>query len=682
MMDNEKDHVNEVNTNSEENNVVSPEVVVSQETTETVTETVEKVVSPEVVEEALAEVSSQETTEVVAETTESVTEVKEEVKEEEVIDYSSLDKEGLLAVSETLLKEIKESERPNFKGIDKRIKLLKDYVSEINKTERQETEAKYVETNGSKEGFNFQQDELIKSFYDNAKAIKEVKQAYFDGLEKEKQKNLVIKKGIIEEIKALINKQGLQKEKVAKTEKKEGESTKPVNDFDVVKELQKKWKETGYVPQADNERLFQSYRATLDLFYNQKTMEREMRDFDRQRNYDAKIKIIEKAEALVDMENINDAVRKLNFLHQEYKNIGHVARDQQQVLWDRFKVASDKLYDRKHIQTEKFKQELNENMLAKQNLCLEIEAIATFTSEKIGDWQEKTKELKVIEDKWKAIGAVPHEVAKVLSKQFWANLKQFFTNKNGFFEKLDEMRKENLVKKEALCERAEALKDGFEWDDISKKLQGLQKEWKEIGRVSRQHQESIYARFKTACDFFFERRRNRRKEQDKEFEYNLTKKKEICEEIAKLAEAKETDTAKLEALHEQWAKVGFVPRKNMNSIGKLFSQATSSFLENAGLTEEEKDNFLIKIEIKAVEKNPRAKGRTIEKKEADIQRRITGLQHDIELWKNNIEFFAKSSTADKLREEFNKKIAVAQEEITMYRKQSKALANLVKKEEA
>ncbi|WP_338792178.1 DUF349 domain-containing protein [Bernardetia sp. Wsw4-3y2] len=588
-------------------------------------------------------------------------------------DYSTLSKEELVAKSALFAAQATTAteERINFRYLDDQVSKIREFIDGFNETERKEARQKYEEsatTDEEKEGFSFQQDDLTGMFYENFKAVKEAKRNHYAKLESEKQSNLKKKQAIIEELRLLTD-----------TSKPSELSRK--GEFDRVKAIQSEFKNIGYVPMQEADEIYRNYKALLDLFYNQKSQERELLALDRERNLEAKVSIVTRAEELLNHDKLNDAVNELNRLHQEYKRIGPVPRADREQLWERFKVASDKIYDARREYADKFKAQLEENMKLKQDLCLKVEEFVSYDTDKIREWNNKTQELVELQKQWDAIGPAPREVAKSLNKQFWDNFKTFFNNKSKFFEKLDAARDENLIKKQELIKQAEELKESTDWDNAANTLKRLQSEWREIGHVPEKQRETVYQEFKQAADYFFERRRNRYKEQDAAQEENLKQKLEICNQIEELAKAKSNDTKKLQELHLKFHEIGFVPRKNIRTIQDRFDEVNAMFMKNSELSSEEAQTFHFKTQAKAIKKNPKMAG-DFKQSENKLKRKVTDLENEINLWQNNIEFFAKSKTADKLREEFNEKIAKAQAEIAAIENQIKILTTAPKEEKS
>jgi hypothetical protein len=570
-------------------------------------------------------------------------------------DFSQYTKEQFVEASAKLFDE------NNFKKVDELLRLMKAEVDRINKEEREEALQKFLAEGGEQDAFEFKSDALIDKFYANYKALKDRKAKYYNELEKRRQKNYDDKNAILQQIKALV----------------EGGDTSK-GSLEKLKELQQKWKEVGPVPPQQADALYSTYDALLDRFYSQKSIEIELIELDRRKNLAAKQEICEKAEALAASENINTAISALNKLKDEYKSIGPVPKDQQDAIWQRFKAAADAIYERKRKASAEMRRVLEENMKSKQELCIKIEPFAEYNSDRITDWNAKTKEIMALQAEWEKIGPAPKEVAKDINKQFWSNFKQFFAAKGRFFDQLEKSRQENLSQKIELCLQAEALKDNSDWDAVTATLKKLQEQWKKIGSVPESQREAVYQRFKAACDYFFERKRNRSQAQEKEFDTNLAKKRTICEQIEALAAAKETDLAKLEELHKAFLAIGFVPRNQIEKITDRLENAITSFLKNLDMPEEEREKIKFRLQMQSLEGNPDA-GRIIAKQEQALRKKIAAMENDISLWKNNLDFFANSKTADKLRRDFQMKIDAAESHLDKLRSQLRALVNTVNK---
>lgn len=572
--------------------------------------------------------------------------------EDQQVDYSNYSKKQLVEVLAALTKE------DNINKIERVLKEVKPHYDELRNAEREKALEKFIAEGGDEADFAYKPDELDVKFDADYGLLKERRSKHFASIEKQKDDNLAAKNQLLEQLRKLVD---------------DEETTASL---DELKKIQSDWKKIGQVPAGQVKTLWANYNALLDRFYDNRSIYFELKELDRKKNLEAKLELCERAEKLQEETNLKNAIKELNELHEEFRHIGPVPQEDQEALWQRFKAASDALYDRRREFIDKLKQELHENMLAKKALGDEVQTFLTFDSDRINEWNEKTKEILELQKKWEAIGGLPKDKAKAINKHFWGGFKGFFANKNAFFKKLEGQREENLKKKEALVQQAEELKDSQDWDKTAEALKKLQAEWRTIGPVPEKFRNSIFAQFKKACDHFFEQKRAKNKETNKEFEENLAKKKAICEAIEKLAEEKSSDVDKLEVLFDEYQGIGFVPRSAIKSIQNRFNDAVNKFLEGAEeLGEEQKHNIKLTIKFSKLKNSPNA-NRKLHQKEGEIRKHISNLENDIVLWKNNLEFFANSKTADKLKEDFDIKIKKAKEELEELREQLHVIRNI------
>lgn len=580
----------------------------------------------------------------------SETEEHEDDEDHEENDFHNFSKLQFVELIEDLAKQ------NDLKKIDKVLKEIRPYFDDIKHQERSEALQQFLNEGGEEGDFDFKYDELTQRFESAYKSLREQKTKHFQDIEKKKEHNLQAKNAVIEKLRQLVDSE---------------EDNVSIN---ALKEIQNEWKSIGPIPGQYVKSLWASFNALIDRFYDNRSIYFELKELDRRKNLEAKNEICEKAEKLTEHANVKEAIRELNELHEEFKHIGPVPKENQEDLWQRFKAASDKIYARRRESVESFKHELHENAAAKKKLGDKVAEFLSFNSDRINDWNKKTKELLELQKEWEKIGGIPREEAKEINRHFWSSFKGFFANKNAFFKKLEEQREENLKKKEELVQAAEALKDSTDWGNTSNELKKIQNDWKLIGPVPEKHRDEVYQRFKKACDQFFENRRSSQNVQDKEFVENLKLKEAVCNEIEKLATENSTDLSTFESLQEQWNAIGFVPKDAIKSIQDKYTQAVDKFISSAkDLDKEDKENLKLTAHLNKLKGGPNA-SKKIYQKEGAIKKQISHLENDIATWKNNLEFFASSKTADKLRAEFNEKIDKAQEELTLLKEQLKIVS--------
>jgi len=577
--------------------------------------------------------------------------VKEESHEEAHLDYTEYNKKQMVQVLESLLKE------DDFSQVGRILKEIKKPFDRIVSGERKKAFDAYIADGGEKDGFEYRSDELDNRFNTAYDKLKERRNQYFNSLEKQKESNLNIKLDLLEKLRELVDSE------------ETGSSIK------ALKEIQAKWKEVGNIPSSQVKGLWANYNALMDRFYDQRTIYFELKELDRKKNYDLKIDICERAESLVEQENIREVIKHLNELHDEFKHIGPVPKEEQEKIWDRFKAASDKIYARRKEFFDKLKDELKLNEVAKEALVEKVIPFADFKSDRISDWNAKTKEILAIQKEWEKIGAMPKEKAKLINKKFWSSFKSFFSKKGQFFKKVDEDRKANLEQKLKLVEQAEELKESEDFKETSEKLKALQRQWKEIGAVPEKHRNDVFFKFKKACDHFFDRRRSNSGKIEKDYEENLEKKKSLCDELEKMISGKKVDLDRVKEIEKEWSQVGFVPKSSIKSIMKRHTEVINALTEQADLPEGEKHKMRFSAQFSNMNYGPGSE-QLLHKKEGALRRQISNLENDINLWKNNIDFFASSKNADKLKADFQEKINKAAEELNGLKEQLKVISNI------
>lgn len=568
---------------------------------------------------------------------------EEEDHEEELPDYTNSTKEELVEV----IKEI--AHQDNFRKGDLILKEIKPLFDAYYESEKKEALEKFIADGGEEADFAMKHDDLNDRFDANFQLYKDKRRKYFKEQEKKRDENLKRKEEILDKLRELVD----------------GEEN--ITNLNVIKDLQNEWKSIGQVPGPQARTLWANYNALLDRYYDQRSILYELKELDRKKNLEAKIELCLKAEALTQENDVPSAVKQLNDLHEDYKHIGPVPKDEQEGLWQRFKTASDKVYEKRKDYLDNLKEVQIENLKKKEAIITSMEPFLAFDSDKIKEWNNKTKELLAIQKEWESTGQVPKENVKHINKTFWSNFKQFFANKHEFFKRLDQMREENLNKKKDLVKEAIVLSESTDWAKTAEKLKKLQNQWRELGPVPEKYRESIYKEFKSACDKFFENKRAGNQEAEKEYHANLKAKEDIISQINSLEPG---DLEQLEAYEEAYSKIGFVPRNAIQPIKEKFSEVINTFIEKSEsvLNDEQLNKVKLMAQLTKIMAGPNA-GKKLNQKENSIRKKISDLNNDIVTWKTNLEFFASSKTADNLKKEFDIKITEAEHEISLLKKQ-------------
>lgn len=560
-------------------------------------------------------------------------------------DHSSdpVELSGLTTIQ--LLKLLKDKIQDNpVLTLDKIAHEIKAAFDELISKEKEEAFAKFKADGGAEDEFEYRQHEEEREFLKVFNDFRYQLNAVRKEAERQKEKNLTAKIELLNKLRDLVD----------------GEET--TLSMSTIKALQEEWKSIGPVPTSQNKNLWASFNALMDRFYDNRSIYFELKELDRKKNLESKNELVEKADALKDAPDLKEAIRQLNELHEEFKHIGPVPREEQENLWQRFKAASDAVYDRRKDFYEGQKEVFKQNQTEKEALIAQLVTLADFKADRIKDWNTKTKEILEIQKAWEKIGPVTKEAGKEINKSFWAAFKHFFHNKNMFFKELDEIRASNQKKAEELIAQAEELMNNTDWQNTANQLVKLQQEWKKLGPTPEKNRDSLYKKFKNACDTFFENRRNSNKQANSEFDENLKKKQEIIKQIHEATKGADLSEDTLTELVSEFNETGFVPRKNIKEIQAQFKEAVDAYLEKIDPSGSGREDFLFRLNLNRIQSDPNST-KTLNRKEHGIRKQITDLENSITLWRNNLEFFAASKTADKLKDQFDIKIKKAEEEI-------------------
>ena len=567
-------------------------------------------------------------------------------------DYSKFSKHDFVELLKVLSKE------DNFKKIDAILKEIKPLYYEMRAKEKAEALNVFLKEGGVAENFEFKSDEFDNSFDANIRLIKDKRFNFYKKIEDQKADNLKKKLDLLERLRALADSEDTE------------------HSFHSFKEIQTQWKQVGAVPNTDVKSLWANYSALVDRFYDNRSIYFELKELDRKRNLEAKMELCHRAEHLLSIDSLNEAVRELNELHNEFRHIGPVTREDKDVVWQRFKAASDAVYEKRDAYITSLQQELSKNLELKGKIIEEVAVLATFQTDKIKEWNQKTKEVLELQKKWEASGGVPRNKAKEINRKFWSAFKTFFASKNTFFKKLDEERGKNLQLKFDIVKSANELKESQEWDKIANQLKDLQQKWKEIGPVPEKFREKVFMDFKAACDHFFEHRRVQFQKNDLEQEENLSKKLAICEELENLTAEKKGNADTLADMQSRFDAIGFVPKKSILTIKERFSTGVEKLIASMeSITTDDRERLLLTVQLGSLKNDPEA-DRKIYQKEQTIRKRMSKVENDIAVWQNNLEFFGRSKNADKFKDEFNEKITVATEHLHQLKNQLKILKSV------
>ena len=496
----------------------------------------------------------------------------------------------------------------------------------------------------------------FKELYSNYKALRT---SFIQNIEKQKEENLHIKLTLIEELKSLLEKQ----EDLNHT-------------FPAFRELQNKWKSVGPVPQSHNKDVWESYQFYVEKFYDYVKINNELRDLDLKKNLEIKNSLCEKAEALIDEPNVVEAFKRLQKLHEEWRELGPVPKELREEIWERFKKATSNINKRQQEFFERLKDDQKKNLELKDELCEKAEALANIEDSENKDWNALSKQIEQLQNDWKAIGFASKRENQKIYDRFRAACDKFYNAKREFYSKFKVMMQDNLDKKIALCEQAEALRDSNDWKKTTDQLINLQKKWKEIGPVARKQSDLVWKRFRAACDAFFESKSKHFSSVDESYEVNLKKKFDLIQEIneyksdTKVAENVEA----LKDFQSRWSEIGFVPIKEKERVQAAYRHAIDT--KFADLRSNDTENKIDRYKKHIKDLQGSGKGdRGIRSERDKLVQKFRQMENDILVWENNMGFFAKSKNADALLLELDKKIEKAKEELGQIEEKIKVIDN-------
>ena len=525
---------------------------------------------------------------------------------------------------------------------------LKQAFYKLHKAKIAADRADFIEKGGQPENFLPTPNLLEDDFKAAMNVIKEKRATQQAEIERQKEENLQKKLNILERIKAL-----------SATPEEANQAYKEV------KELQNQWKENKLIPEEKANKLWKTKQLYTEQYYDQLKLNNEFREYDFKKNLEIKNHLCEAAEKLSDEPDVISAFQQLQALHQEFKETGPVAKELRDDIWARFKAASTVINKRHQQHFEELKQKEEENLAKKTALCEKIEAIDISNIKTAAEWEEHTQEIIALQQEWRTIGFAPQKMNVKIFERFRSSCDLFFKEKATFFKKLKEEQAENLAKKIALCEKAEALKDSTDWKATADKLMQIQKEWKAIGSIPKKHSESLWQRFIGACDYFFEQKNKNMASQRSEEKENLQKKENIIEQLKGLLdnETEENKQEKVRELMKEWNAIGFVPFKEKDKIYKTYHEIVDQLFKalNMSAARRRLDNF--KNNLKEAKENG---GQGLNKERERLMRSYEIKRNEIKTYENNLGFLTCSSKkGNSLLNEMNKKMEKLKDELNL-----------------
>ena len=559
------------------------------------------------------------------------------------------------ATKQEVLERVKEiarsAEAPNKEELDH----LKTTFYKIHLAERDAQTKEYLEKGGDPEKFVLLPDDTEEAFKAEMQIIKEKRAKIFLEQEEEKQENLAKKLEIIEKIKAMAT--------------SPEEANQSYNDF---KTLQQEWKDIKAVPADKANELWRNYQLYVEQFYDLLKLNSEAREYDFKKNLEAKTALCEAAEKLDEEEDVISAFHQLQDLHQQYREIGPVAKELREQIWSRFKAAST-VINKKHQQYfEDIRAKEEKNLELKTALCEKLEAIDLNAIKTAAQWEATTKEVIAMQQEWREIGFAPQKMNVKIFERFRTINDVFFSKKAEFFKELKSQYSSNLEKKQELVKKAQQLADSTDWKKTGDKIIALQKEWKTVGVVPRKQGELLWKDFLDACNKFFEAR-NKANAGTRNTEHsNLAKKREVVAKLKDLLENPvENVQQALQKLTEEYNSIGHVPFKEKDNIYKEYHAVLDKIYKDLHISNAKRrlDNFKSNL------KNVAEKGSdALDNERGRLLRRYDQLRNDITTYENNLGFLnAASKKGNSLVEEMNRKVQKLKDDLELVKQKIKAI---------
>ena len=608
--------------------------------------------------EKQVELEEEKKTVEVSETATAETPAEEQAMEStvETAPAQKLTKEEVIARLKDIASDVESVTKAEIDG-------LKQTFYKLHNAEQEAARKKFAEAGGAPEDYVPTPDPLEEEMKNAMSVIKNKRNELAAEVERQKEMNLQVKLSIIEELKDLL------------------ESPEDANkNYTEFKRLQQQWNEVKLVPQASVNELWKNYQLYVEKFYDLLKLNNEFREYDFKKNLEIKTHLCEAAEKLAEETDVVSAFHQLQKLHQEFRETGPVAKELREEIWARFKAASTAVNRRHQQHFDALKEAEQQNLDQKTVICEIIEGIDYNELTNFAAWDAKTQEIIALQNKWKTIGYAPQKMNVKIFERFRAACDAFFNKKAEFFKTVKENMNENLEKKRALCEKAEALKDSTDWKATADTLVKLQKEWKTIGPVAKKHSDVIWKRFITACDYFFEQKNQAGASQRSEEQANLEKKRAIIAQLEAIGEETEANTAieQVRTLMKEWNAVGFVPFKDKDKVYKQYHALVDKLFERYNISQSNKKLSSFKNTISNIQEgSPQALYREREK----LMRAYDNMKSELQTYENNLGFLnAASKKGNSLLTELNRKVEKLKADIDLVKEKIKVIDESIQKE--
>ena len=507
------------------------------------------------------------------------------------------------------------------------VEQMKAAYYKIRRAEVDELRKAAIEEEGEEAPFKAPIDEFEEKIKEKLAAYKEKRAVILAEEERVKAANYALKLQLIDQIKELC------------------ESQEDFNKlYSSFKDIQTRWKEAKEVPQEHANTLWKEYQVYSEKFYDIIKINNEFRDYDFKKNLEIKTALCENVEKLTKETDIVSTFHQLQKLHQQWRETGPVARPLREDLWTRFKTASTIINKRHQDHFETLKSKEQSNLEAKTLICEKIESIDTSSLKTFKQWEAKSKEIIALQEEWKTFGFTPKKFNVKIFERFRTACDAYFEKKGEYYKSVKEVMEKNLERKRDLCERAEALKDSTEWKETADKMSALQKEWKTVGTVSRKHSDSIWLRFKTACDAFFEEKNKNTSSQKSVEHANMAAKKEIIERINAIDSTLEPTEAiaQLKEIVAEWNNIGHVPFKDKDKLYKEYKEAADKHYARLKVTQNDRKMQNFRSNLSDMGSGEKGKNKLLSERDK-LMRILDRQKNELQTYENNMGFLNISS---------------------------------------
>ena len=569
----------------------------------------------------------------------------------EKVEYDSLNLEQLVQEFQKLLKD------ENIHNIKNKVEKIKISFNKKFSDLLVEKKEAFLAEGGNEIDFHYTNPSK-SLFKDLLFEFKTKRQRFYKQQEEEQKENLIKRLALIEDLKQLID------------------NAVPDTMYSHFRELQDKWRVIGKIPRAKYNDTWRTYHHHVERFYDLLHLSNDFRDLDFKHNLEEKLKLVEKAEELAESNDLSKAFKELQVLHKLWKEeVGPVAREHREEIWERFSNATKKIHDKRHDLQRNLEAKYEDNIVLKREI---IEKISTLVDdEKIDShkaWQQKINELELLRQEFFKIGKVPRAVSEKIWGEFKEATRKFNRTKNNFYKSIKNEQHENLIKKNALVEKAEALKDSEDFDNTTEIMKQIQAEWKSIGHVPRKYSDKIWKRFKDACNHYFDRLHNIQDEVNKDQVDVFNKKKELLSNLKSQSEGKESLTLDvINTYVDDWQKLGKLPN-NMRHLDAKFNKYVYNLYEKLDLDEKEISMLKFKNVVNNYLANNNA--RKLDSEQLFVRKKIDELTREIQQLENNVSFFSNAEDDNPLLKNVHNNIDNYNKELEIWKTKLDYLTNI------